>query len=86
MPGLRRDVYVSGPDLQEGPVTGHRHATDRYDVTAVMQCPNECFGIELEATNSEEDADGLLNRFEECPNCGGYVDYLADERPTEVLD
>lgn len=67
-------------------MTGHRHATNRYDVTAVMECPNGCFEIELDATNSEEDAEGLLNRFDTCPNCGADVDYVADERPTEVLD
>ncbi|MFC4553519.1 MULTISPECIES: hypothetical protein [Halorussus] len=67
-------------------MTGHWHATDRVDVTAVMECPNGCFEIELEATNSEEGAGVLLNRFEVCPNCGADVDYLADERPTEVLE
>jgi hypothetical protein len=75
-------------------MTGHKHGTDRVDVTILAECPNtvthgdEHLRIEAEfgrAKDAEIVKEELVEVYPECGECGADLDVIVHSEPSEVL-
>lgn len=75
-------------------MSDHRLATDRVDGTIVAECPNKEYpdddhltvAVEYEEAAINTLVEEFIDAFETCGECGADLDYVAEERPSEVLE
>jgi hypothetical protein len=67
-------------------MSGHRHATDRHDATAIVQCSADAdhLSYSAEVSGTDFDPDELVV-IEECGVCGADVDSIVSWEQTEVF-
>lgn len=57
------------------------------ECTALVECPNECATVEMEATDQDGNVfDRLLSDLEYCPACGAPMNRLSHKKREGLLE